>query len=226
MAITPVGTATGGSGLGTGPAMTITTPSGISAGNVLALHFCFDGALTDSSIPSGWTLRLDPAAAPNLKVYTKVVQAGDPTSYNFTWTGTPRPHNWFCEAYSGVDTVTPVEATASAVDFTADVTLSIPSVTTLSNNAMVLHSLAILRTGTGTVTPPGGSTEVVDNDFTLASTQHYGLEVSRFVQATAGATGTRSATASANNIDTVTAGAVVLKPSQPAATDLIGMVGV
>src|SRR2546428_6918561 len=95
-------------------------------------------------------------------------------------------------SYSGVDTTTPInvengQATA------ASTTHSTPSITTTVANCRLVTSFA--RAGTGTWTPPAGMTERSDS-----TAQAVALGVDDLLQASAGATGTKTATASVSKV--------------------------
>src|SRR2546428_2933056 len=95
-------------------------------------------------------------------------------------------------SYSGVDTTTPInvengQATA------ASTTHSTPSITTTVANCRLVTSFA--RAGTGTWTPPAGMTERSDS-----TAQAVALGVDDLLQASAGAPGTKTATASVSKV--------------------------
>jgi len=95
-------------------------------------------------------------------------------------------------AYSGVDTTTPINV-ENGQTTAASTSHSTPSITTTVANTMLVASFGLA--GTGTWTAPAGMTERSDS-----TAQAVALEVADLLQASAGATGTRTATASVSKV--------------------------
>ncbi len=164
--------------------------------------------LTPSSVtitpPSGWTLirrTTNPGGVSNaLEVYSKVATNAEPAGYIWTFSGNASAVGGI-QAFSGVDTSTPVDAeggqlTPSALTHTA------PIITTTVANTMLVshHTFSSARTWT----PPPASggdlvmTESFDVLFPPAGAAGQSLEGARVTHAAIGATAAKTATASAN----------------------------
>jgi hypothetical protein len=148
--------------------------------------------------PEGWTLvrRINNASGNTnaLAVYRKVVSAAEPGSYSWTLAGSTHAVGGI-QSFSGVDTASPIDVengqtTASGLDH------STPSVTTTLANTMVVtsHTFASSRTWT----PPAGMTESFDQSSGAASSAGQSIAGNRVLQAGAGATGVKTATAAAD----------------------------
>jgi hypothetical protein len=146
--------------------------------------------------PAGWTLvrRVDNAngGTTSLAVFRKVAGASEPTSYAWDVTGATYATGGI-QSFANVDTANPIDvengqATPSSLSHAT------PSVTTTVPNAMVVTAHTF---GTSTTwTPPSGMTEAFDTQFQPAPTNSgQSIEGNYVVQATAGATGTKTATA-------------------------------
>src|SRR2546425_1547754 len=153
---------------------------------------------------SGWTLvrRIDNTTKVGLAIYWKVASSESgrvcksysTVGYDFAFSpgSGSQSMTGAIVAYSGVDTTTPInvengQATA------ASTTHSAPSITTTVANTLLVASFAL--PGTGTWTPPTGMTERSDS-----TAQAVALEVADVLPATAGATGTKTATASVSKV--------------------------
>jgi hypothetical protein len=165
--------------------LVVTKPSGVVEGNVMIATVTAKetGALTP---PSGWTaiLNLTQGTALRQVTYYKVATASEPSSYSWGL-GTSRAASGGIAAYSGVNPTVPVDATASATGASGNAAL--PSATTSAPNDLVL-AVASFAAAT-TVTPDASTTERFD----VASGSNT-TEVADFAQASAGATGAKTAT--------------------------------
>jgi hypothetical protein len=141
-----------------------------------------------------WTLirRLDATTQTTLIAYWHVVTGPEPMSYTWSFTDNIEGVAWVA-CYAGVNRQAPIEADDGVVMLSGGPMYAVPSITTVSPNAVVVatftsHSL----NGVTTWSPPPGTTPRLDlNNGTTRS----GLTV----QATPGApgpTGTLTATAS------------------------------
>ncbi|MGH2725533.1 MAG: hypothetical protein ACRDKS_01005 [Actinomycetota bacterium] len=173
--------------------LTIPAPAGLTPGDVMIAGITVGGNPTITP-PSGWTLiRLDATSEFDLRqaMFWKVV-GSEPSSYTFTFSQNQAAAGGI-QAYAGVDTANPINAHGGKVDnFGRTTAIIAPSVTTTVNNAMLVGVYGISRNTT--ITPPSGMTERWD----LASTAGPFFATSEGcnqLQATAGATGTKSATA-------------------------------
>jgi large repetitive protein len=175
--------------------LVINAPAGVALNDLLLAQVTVNGG-TNTTItpPAGWTLvrRTDNTTNVGVGSYYKVATASEPGSYtwNITSSAAPRAAGGIL-AYYGVDDSAPIDVSGGGTGNSASVVA--PSVTTTAANHMVA---GLFGSDTGTTfTPPGGSTERYDvRNLNAAGPTSEGAD---FVQATAGATGTRTATAGA-----------------------------
>jgi hypothetical protein len=165
--------------------LVVTKPSGVVEGNVMVATVTVKetGAVTP---PSGWTaiLNLTQGTALRQVTYYKVATASEPSSYSWSL-GTSRAASGGIADYSGVNPTVPVDATASATGASGNA--AVPGATTSAPNDLVL-AVASFAAST-TVTPDASTTERFD----VASGSNT-TEVADFAQASAGATGAKTAT--------------------------------
>jgi hypothetical protein len=194
-AITPVGITfrAAASANGTTGNLTIAKPTGTVEDDVMVAAIGVRPDTATITPPTGWTLvrRIDNTStnANSLAVYRKNAGGSEPA--NYTWTlGSPTGSAGGIQTFVGVDLTTPVDiengqTTASAL------THATPDVTTTVGETMLVtaHSFS----STATWTPPGGMTEGFDDTGGAQAT-----EGAYVLQASAGATGAKTATASAD----------------------------
>ncbi len=170
----------------------IARPVGIVAGDVMVSVVDVRGtpAITP---PAGWTfVRMDEIATTMRQaVYVRVVGASEPPTYTWTFSKSQTAAGAIL-AYSGVSTVAPVNAHSGAVNATAATTVTAPSVTTTVNGSMILGFFGI--TGIRSFTPPSGMAE--RSDLSATGTYPISSASADVLQAVAGATGDKVATAS------------------------------
>lgn len=179
-------------------------PSGWQTGDILIL-FCETRDGLGASSPAGWTaLSSSPQFANTgtgttntaLEVLWKVATASETAPV----IGDTGNHcGAIIHAFRGVDTANPINVTAGSNETTADQTAVLPSVTTTVANTMVVLA-ASSATDTGTSRYSGWTngnltslSERSDNSHTLGDGG--GVAVATGLKATAGSTGTTSATA-------------------------------
>jgi hypothetical protein len=185
--------------------------------------------LTPSSVtitpPAGWiSIRRtnNPGGVSNaLEVFYKVATNAEPAGHTWTFSGNASAVGGI-QAFSGVDTSTPVDAengqsTPSALTHTA------PSITTTVANSMLVshHTFSSARTWTP---PPasggdGAMTESFDVLFPPAGANGQSLEGTRVIHAAIGATAAKTATAS-NNADFGNTHILALRPQSGSSIDL------
>jgi len=151
---------------------------------------------------SGWTLvrRINNSTSVGLAVYWKVASnesgrvcrsySGAGYDFAFSPGSGSQSMTGAIVAYSGVDTTTPIDVENGQAT-SSGATHSTPSITTSVANTMLVASFGLA--GTGTWTPPAGMTERSDS-----TAQAVALEVADVLQVSAGASGTKTATASAS----------------------------
>ena len=135
----------------TNNAITIAKPSAAVTGDVLLAAITWSGnhqvtQTPDLTAPPGWTLvRRDGDNALGQFVYTRVVVPSEPASY--TWTGLTSNKAGAIVAFSGVDTVVPVNASSGRADQVSGIATA-PSVTTTRANVVVVGAFGLLNTQT------------------------------------------------------------------------------
>lgn len=144
-----------------------TAPTAAVSGNTLLLvanmHQSCCGAPSAISTPTGWTL------INFLRTYTTNTSAAificnnyvpGTTGLTFTVTRSANPttitHTWAMAAYSSVNTTTQQDATAIEQTNASSVNLTSGSITTVTNNALIVNMCAY--NGTGTITDAAGTT--------------------------------------------------------------------
>ncbi|MFJ5697011.1 PKD domain-containing protein [Arthrobacter sp. NPDC093139] len=189
-------------------AVTLTRPSGTTAGDVLVASFTADKNPT-AAVPAGWTAivnGLSISSGARVFAYYRVAGASEPPTY--TWTlSTAVKWGAGVTAYRGVNNTTPLDsAVATAVNTTYRATsIAVPGVTTASNGSMLIGGLGF-DSSNPAATPPSGWTERWE---TVAGGQI--AEQADRTQATAGATGT--ATWTFSSAKAVAAWRTALKPA-------------
>jgi hypothetical protein len=183
--------------------LTVATPSGVAAGDLLLATMEVDADPVTVTGPSGWTLLMDtPAAlgtpsAFHAQVWYRMASANEPTSY--TWTA---PSGTWVDigvlAYSGVNPTNPIDAFSG--NYAGIVTsASTNAVTTSQANEMVVA--LFINYNAASWTAGSGMTLRYDFDGNAAEDA---------VQAAAGSTGPKSMTGSVSG--PVTTQIVTLRP--------------
>jgi hypothetical protein len=183
--------------LTSGTTLSVNKPTGLANGDVVVVHAVNAGSTASpSTVPTGFTFVREQNTGLDSQfydqsAYIKVISdaAGEPASYDFAWGASGR-HLLVATAYSGVDNTTPQDATATGRGNNSG-TNTVPSITTVTANAWIVCSYA--STASVTCTWPAAMTERAD----LATGPT--ITTADEVRATAGATGTRTVTPSANN---------------------------
>ena len=165
----------------------ISTPAGIQTGDVMVAVLDVKAAPTVST-PAGWDLVSTTPNGSNFKqvVFSRVAASTEPASTTFT-INQNRAISGGIVAYSGVNTSTPVEIFTAGTGTTVSITA--PSATSAFNGAMVIGAFGI--NADSTIAPPAGMTERGE----IVSATRIRTELSDFTLTSAGATGTKTATA-------------------------------
>ena len=193
--------------------LTINKPSGTAAGDVMIASIAVRPNTAAITVPAGWTpvRRIDNANANanSLAVYYKVAGASEPA--NYTWTfSTSTGSAGGIHTFSGVDTGNPIDVEGGQ-NTASGLTHATPGVTTTVTNTMLVTSHAF--SSSATWTPPGGMTEAFDvASETVPNAAGISIEGNYVTQAAAGATGTKTATAS-NDVDVGNTHILALKPA-------------
>jgi hypothetical protein len=178
-----------------GPAtsLVVPKPAGAVTGDVLLASVAVRGVPAIAA-PAGWSLVRVDARGTILKqaVYVKVAGVTEPASYMWTFS-VSKPAAGGIAAFTGVDTASPVNASGGQANLSATA-VTAPSVTTTVPNSMLvaLYGVAPLAG----LTAPGGMTERWEVGSAPGTTNPVVSEGATAMQAAAGATAPRAATAS------------------------------
>ena len=166
---------------------TITKPASAAIGQVCVASLALNGS-TVSAAPAGWTqfAAVTSITNPHLYGYYHVMGASEPASYTWTTAGSVASGGGI-SCYSGVNTTTPLDTTASvAASAVAATTGSVSGVTTTTAGAMLVGAIAINSSNTTiAITGPSGMAEVYDVGGKRT-------ELDDGLQATAGSSGDKS----------------------------------
>jgi hypothetical protein len=210
--ITFRGGASAGAASGT-LSLTISKPSGTVEGDVMIASIAVRPDTAVITAPANWTLvrRVDNANpnANSLAVYYKVAGASEPADYTWTFS-TSTGSAGGIQSFLGADQGNPINV-ENGQNTASGLTHATPSVITTVNNTMLVTSHAF--TSSATWTPPGGMTEVFDvASETVPAASGISIEGNCVIQAAAGATGAKTATAS-NDADVGNTHILALKPA-------------
>jgi hypothetical protein len=166
----------------------LTYPSGITAGEVLVALIGTSTVTAPSTAPSGWTVTLAQNGnnAISASIFHKVATGSETGTVTFT--GTSGRTTGIMFRLSGVDTTTPIDATAVGAGAPIQSTFTMPSITTATNGAMLIHNIVLNSSNPATndIITLSGTTLINKSTGTGRLTGGYYEE-----RATAGATGTR-----------------------------------
>ena len=196
--------------------LTIARPASLQAGDVMIAAVVVRPSNATIAAPAGWTLvrRLSNSYGNSsaLATYRKLATASEPASY--TWTlNTSTGSAGGILAFRNVNSsnaASPVDVEAG-VNTASSLSHTAPSVTTSAANEVVItvHSFA----SGASWAPPSGMAEAVDDSSWSVGGGSAGISfaMNYAVKASAGATGTKTATAS-NDPDTGNAQTIALRP--------------
>ena len=181
--------------------LTINKPAGTITGDVMVASIAVTPDTVGIIPPSGWTAVQDilqtQDAGSHLTTYFRVATGSEPASYTWNFSASHSGAGGGIAAFSGVDTANPIVSSASLVENgNTALTHTAPSITAGTDDMLVT---AHEYQSSGTWTPPSGMTEAVDK-YSAAATGASGvsLEMNYLLLNSAGATGTKVATASGN----------------------------
>jgi hypothetical protein len=187
--------------------LTVDAPAGLTSGDVMVAAIVVRSDATIST-PTGWTLVRSDVSGSSLRqsAYVKVAGGSEPGSYTWTFSAQTPAAAGSIAAYTGVDTTTPVDVSGGQANASSSSVVA-PSVTTTIANALVVGLFATANDGT--FSPPSGMTE--RTDVPVDGTAQATASLADVSQASAGASGTKTATAS---VSAVNIGALVaLRPA-------------
>jgi hypothetical protein len=141
--------------------LVIAKPAGTAAGEVLVAAIALNGA-TVAGAPPGWVqiVALTAVSNPKAYAYYHVVGATEPEDYTWTLSSSASASGGIAR-YTGVNTVTPIDAAVSTIASAAAVSsLTAPGVTTTRPGAMLIGATAINSSNASIlITGPSGMTQ-------------------------------------------------------------------
>lgn len=170
---------------------TVSAPAGMTAGDVLIANLQVDADPVTVAGPAGWVLALDTRAADGFggffhaQTWYKVATATEPTSYSWSVSGSPWVDIGLLD-YTNVQAASPIDVIAGRDAGTTSTPVT-SSITTTGANEMVVA--VFINFAGGTWTAGSGMTTRFNFDGNTAQDA---------LQATTGATGTKTATTSAS----------------------------
>ena len=201
------------SGQNAAPASTlvITKPAGLAANDVMVAGVAVRGSVTVTA-PSGWTLIRSDANGSSMKLnsYSRVATSSEPANYTWSFSSAKAAAGTIT-AYSGVDTTTPVDASSGQFNLSDSTSIVAPSATTTGANERVIGLFSIMKATT--ITAPGGMQELGEATSSGGSEPPVTIESADTTQASAGATGDKTATA--GSADRANGQLIALRPASP-----------
>lgn len=179
-------------------------PSTVNANDLLVLHVIDSGATITT--PTGWTAIVSDGRG---GMFIKKATGSETGNLAVTIGSSTGDAMMF--SYTGVDTTTAQDATATSITngVTPTGTIVIPSITTVTANTMLVY--CCWQGGSGTDTGPAGSTERVDQG-ALGGTNFEPGALYDEARAATGATGTRTITIAGGSV--INTGAMIaLRPA-------------
>jgi PKD repeat protein len=160
-------------------AVTVSTPTGLVAGDFLVAEINTDRSPNISAAPAGWspliTTKLSPGGLATTFVYYHVVTdpAVEPTSVTWILSSAQKWGGGITD-FHGVDTANPFDTDAATTVTTSTTrAIKVPSITTVTPNALLIGGVGI-NSKSITSTPPNGWTEAWESvgakDTSLSST--------------------------------------------------------
>lgn len=197
--------------LDTGSALSISKPSGVVSGDLILFVVGTDSAETRTG-PTGFTSKsATNVSDERLQIWYKVADGTEGASFS-CGAGSANSAG-FCVAYSGIDNTTPFDVAAGTNGSGTGASITAASITPTTNGCQILFvgCRDSNANAAQTVTPPSGSwAEQVD----IPSAQCWAnIYLADFNQATAGAVGTTTATASSTNNATNIGILLALRPA-------------
>ena len=178
----------------------VPTPAATAVGDVLIASIGFQPSTLTITPPAGWTSirrTVNAAGTANtLETFRRTAIAGEPAVHRFAFSAVATAAAGGIQSFTGVDTVTPVNVENGQTTGSA-LTHATPSIVTTVVNTMIVtaHTFA----SSATWTAPGGMIESADRaNLTVPNAAGQSIELNRVEQGPIGATGVKTATASAN----------------------------
>lgn len=177
----------------------VNKPTGLANGDIIVVFLGLAVADVITKPDTSWIVIADVTGQSVISThgyYHIVTNApGEPATYTFSWTTSSRATGESV-GYSGVDNVTPIDVAASTLaQGSGSASLILPSITTVTNGAMLISAGGQDSAGTGTMTPPGTMSQIQ-----VAPSTGKCITSADETFATAGATGTRTWTGSSSTL--------------------------
>lgn len=168
---------------GWGGSITVNKPSDVAEGDVMVARVYVAGASATVTPPSGWTLVTSKAEVSNaLYLYYKVAGGSEGASYQWSLSESAAIAGGIAR-FTGVDTDTPSDCSATSNSSGWGNAPNAPAVTTATDGAMLVWGCG--NSGNQAITPPSG----FDEPYETSSPR---LNESYDEQATAGSSGTKT----------------------------------
>lgn len=181
--------------------VSVAVPAATANGDIMIAQIVLrDGSPPTVATPSGWSeIREDTAdtSKDKAKLFWKLASS-EPASYNMGASATCARVNATISVYRGVDTSTPIDAHNGQAN-TSSTSVTAPAVTTSVANCKLVFAGFVQNSIT--FTPPTSFTEREDNKTPTGGTNAIATEIADYTQASAGSSGSITATASSAGIN-------------------------
>ncbi len=192
---------------GEAPNGSIQVRSGLASGDLMLTQIVVNNSNSSGfTAPSGWLPLGSVVQDGSLRLYhyykiSNGTEVGQTYTWQFSNSGSG-PYIIGLHVYRGVDQVNPFDGVASVTGMSGS-NIVAPSVTTTTNNSVLIGTFAVQRNGSQ-FTPPGGMSEIYDVRENSGSNDGVAMMTANQVLGVAGATGAKSATVSnASNLSAV-----------------------
>ncbi len=181
-------------GNGAGTSVVVTKPTGTVQDDILINLLYLENTADTITAPSGWTEltacggnQTGPTPDFRVKVYWLRAGASEPTSYTWSWTNSVWRTATMAAFSGAITTGDPTDGCSFNASATSSTSMTATGITTTVADTLVIF-LGTEFDGSPTATPPSGMTERVD---------FANVYLADVAQASAGATGNKTATLSA-----------------------------
>ena len=141
-----------------------------AAGYIMIAAVAVRGGSTNPAFtpPANWNLigvRIDSSIVTSLALYWKLSTASEAASYTWSWGATSQKAVGAIQAFSNVDTTTPVDVYSGVLESGASTSHTTPNITPTYENEMIVTSFTDATNNSAAVqwTPPTGFTEDIDS---------------------------------------------------------------
>ena len=139
----------------------LTYPSGVAAGDFLVASITVSQQTAPSTAPSGWTLLASRSSVdsrgPAIAVFYKFAAGGESGTVTFSGVQTTAGSlTGIMQRFVGVHPTTPIDVTATSTSTTYATSMTLDSITTATNNAMLLFAVGFMVSSSSDITAPAG----------------------------------------------------------------------